>query len=169
MSDGKLIDRLKDRSKNANRQTEKGIVNDTTGSSMTLNSAGNITVAASKNVQYKMNYAQGASREVSLESETITNRKKFKIDEMIINNHKMNPQLYELTDMKELYEDPNYAIGNLTLNTTVLVKAWEPNLERWVLIRRPARTPMFLNKLDLPSAPEDMDIDDNISKEIEKY
>ena len=53
------------------------------------------------------------------------------------------------------------------MNATVLVKAWEPNLEKWVLIRRPIRTPIFMNAVGIPRAHEDMDIDDNITDEIE--
>ena len=119
-------------------------------------------------VQYKLNYASGTAREMSFQSDTITNRKRLKTDELMINNHKLNPQLYELTDMKQLYHDPNYAIGNLTVNATVLVKAWEPNLEKWVLIRRPIRTPIFMNAVGIPRAHADMGIDDNITSEIER-
>lgn len=163
----RLIDRLKERDEQPDRASEKGIINPDTGSSLLLGRTGNVTVASSHNVQYKLNYASGLAREMSLQSDTITNRKRLKTDELMINNHKLNPQLYELTDMKQLYHDPNYSIGNLTMNATVLVKAWEPNLEKWVLIRRPIRTPIFMNAVGIPRAHEDMDIDDNITDEIE--
>lgn len=164
---GKLIDKIKERVEQPDRAYEKGIVNPDTGASLLLGKSGNVTVASSHNVQYKLNYASGLAREMSFQSDTITNRKTLKTDEIIINNHKLNPQLYELTDMKQLYYDPNFAIGNLTVNATVLVKAWEPNLEKWVLIRRPIRTPIFMNSLGIPGAPEEMDLDDNITSEIE--
>lgn len=163
----KLIDKLKERDEQADRSYEKGIINPDTGSSLILGKSGNVTVASSHNVQYKLNYASGLAREMSFQSDTITNRKRIKADEIIVNNHKLNPQLYELTDMKQLYYDPNFAIGNLTVNATVLVKAWEPNLEKWVLIRRPIRTPIFMNALGIPRTPEEMDLDDNITSEIE--
>lgn len=163
----RLIDKLKDRDEQPDRSLEKGIINPDTGSSVMLNKTGNITVAASHNVQYKLNYSSGLAREISFHSDTITNRKNIKTDEVLINNHKLNPQLYELTDMKQMYHDPNYAVGNLTVNATVLVKAWEPNLEKWVLIRRPIRTPIFMNAVGLPRAHKDMDIDDDITKEID--
>lgn len=162
----KLIDRLRERDEQPDRAYEKGIINPDTGASLMLGKTGNVTVASSHNVQYKLNYSSGLAREMSFQSDTITNRKRIKTDEIIINNHKLNPQIYELTDMKQLYHDPNYAIGNLTVNATVLVKAWEPNLEKWVLIRRPIRTPLFMNALDIARAPEDMAIDDNITSEI---
>lgn len=164
---GNLINELKDRSENANRQSEIGLVNPSTGSSLTLDSSGNVNIAASRLVQYKLNKSSGYAKEISLESETMTNRKRITADEMIVNNHKFNPQFYELTDMKVLNGDSQYCIGNLTVEATVLVKTWEPNLKKWVLIRRPMRTPMFLNSLPIASAPSDMDIDDDILKEIE--
>lgn len=163
----RLIDKLKERDEQAERSSEKGIINTDTGSSILLGRTGNVTVASSHNVQYKLNYASGLAREMSFQSDTITNRKRLKTDELMINNHKLNPQLYELTDMKQLYYDPNYAIGNLTVNATVLVKAWEPNLEKWVLIRRPIRTPLFMNAVGIPRAHKDMDLDDNITSEID--
>ena len=51
---------------------------------------------------------------------------------------------------------------------TVLVKAWEPTLKKWVLIRRLARMPIFSPKLNLADSPEELDIDTNISDEILK-
>lgn len=162
----KLIDKIIERDNYPDRQSESGFVNPDTGSSVLIDREGNITVASSENVQYKMNYASGAVNEISFQSDTTTNRKRLFTDEVLINNHKMNPQIYELTDMKNLYGDPNYCIGNLTVNATVLVKAWEQNLKKWVLIRRPIRTPLFMNSLGIAGAPKDMKVDDDIKKEI---
>lgn len=163
-----IVQEFKERASNANKTNEKGIVNDKTGSSIVLDKEGNVTIAASKTVQYKMKYSEGQATEVSFQSNTITNRKNLEIDEIIINKHKLNPQLWELTDMKQLYCDPTSAIGDLTMNATVLVKTWEPSLQKWVLIRRPMRTQIFSNKLPLVDAPTDMDLKDatNISEEI---
>lgn len=163
-----IVNKFEERSLNANRTIDKGFVNTSTNSSVVINETGNVTVASSKNVQYKLNYASGLAKEVSYESQTVTNRKHIKTDEIIVNNHKMNPQIYDLTDMKVLYENTDWAIGNLTVNANVLVKAWEPNLQRWVLIRRPMRTPLFMNALGVAGVPEDMDIDDNITNEIKE-
>lgn len=164
-----LIEEFKERSNNANKKNERGIVNDKTGSSIVLDKDGNITIAASKTVQYKMKYSEGQATELSFQSNTITNRKNLQTDEIIINKHKLNPQLWELTDMKRLFGDPTSAIGDLTMCATVLVKTWEPTLEKWVLIRRPIRTQLFSNKLPLVDAPDDMNLKDstNISDDIE--
>lgn len=163
-----IVKELEERSLNADRSVDKGFVNTSTNSSVVISENGNVTIASSKNVQYKLNYASGLAKEVSYQSQTITNRKDIRTDEIIVNNHKLNPQVYDLTDMKVLYTNTDWAIGNLTVNATVLVKAYEPNLKRWVLIRRPMRTPLFMNSLGVAGAPEDMDIDDSIVREIEE-
>lgn len=164
----KLLDILKERSSRPDRSVDKGLINPETGSSLTVNGKGNVTVASSRNVQYKMNYASGSIRETSMHKKTITNRDEIKADEIMVNGHKLNPQFYELTDMKELYYDPTYAIGNLTVESTVLVKAWEPTLERWVLIRRPMRAPLFFNKVAVPRSPLDLFLNDDIGTDLKK-
>lgn len=168
MADIKLniVDRLKERAENADRQKEVGFINSSTGSSMRMSEEGNVAIVGSKNVQYRMSYATGHASEISIESNTVTNRKNINADEITINTHKLNPQLYELTDMKQYLSDPTQAIGNLTMSGTVLVKAWEPTLKKWVLIRRTIRTPIFSNLLDIPKVPEEMGIEDNISEEL---
>ena len=70
--------------------------------------------------------------------------------------------------MKKYLNDPTTAIGNLTMSGTVLVKAWEPTLQKWVLIRRSIRTPIFSNLLNIPIVPDDMDIEDNIEDYIKE-
>ena len=153
-----IVNDLKEKSENLDRQFEKGIINENTGSSVSLNDNGDITIAASQNVQYKMKYNEGQATEMSFQSNTITNRKNIKTDEIVLNKHKFNNQFYELTDYKQIGNDPTSAIGNLTINTTVLVKAWEPYLEKWVLIRRPARMPLFYNMLPIPDVPAGMNL-----------
>lgn len=164
-----IVNEFKEMAENANRIKSKGFVNDKTGSSVLIDENGNVTVASSKNVQYKMKFAEGHATELSMESNTITNRKNLKTDEILVNNHKLNPQLWELTDMKRLYNDPTSAIGNLTMKGSVLVKTWEPYLQKWVLIRRPVRMPIFSNNLPIPDAPEEMGLNDatDISDEIQ--
>ena len=55
------------------------------------------------------------------------------------------------------------------LNGTVLVKTWEPTLEKWVLIRRPISTAMFSNRLNIPTSPEQFELDLNITEDIRQY
>lgn len=151
-----IVNELKEKSENVDRTNQKGLVNDKTGSSIILDENGNVTIAPSKTVQYKMKYNEGQTTEISFQSNTITNRKNIKTDEIIINKHKLNNQLFELTDFKRIDGDPTSAIGNLTMMGTVLVKAWEPYLEKWVLIRRQVRIPIFSNMLPIPDVPATM-------------
>lgn len=163
-----ILKKLMNKAENMDRTIEKGIINGEKGSSIRMNDKGDITIAANEFVQYKMHHAQGSATEISMQSNTITNRKNIKTDELIINKHKLNPQIYELTDMKELNNNSTLAIGNMTILGTVLVKAWEPNLKKYVLIRRSIRTPLFSNLLNVPNSPEGMAFDDDITKDLEK-
>lgn len=163
-----IVHILKEKAEHAKSSVETGFINEHTGSSILLDRNGNATIAASQTVQYKLQYACGHATEISLESNTITNRKNIIADEIILNKHKLNSQFFELTDIKRYLNDSTQAIGNLTVNGTVLVKAWEQSLKKWVLIRRDIRTPLFSNMLNLPECPKDMDINDDISDYIEE-
>lgn len=156
----KLSD-LENKAKNLNRMTEKGLINESIGSSAIVRDNGQINLTASTSSQYKLN-PNGQSIEQTLESNTISVRKNFSINELIINNHKLNPDLYELTDFKtrDILPGQDVIIGNLCVCGSVLVKAWEPNLKRYVLIRRPVRVPMFSNKLNTPSINSGLNIND---------
>lgn len=156
----KLSD-LENKAKNLNRMTEKGLINESIGSSTIIRDNGQINLTASTSSQYKLN-PNGQSIEQTLESNTISVRKNFSVNELIINNHKLNPDLYELTDFKtrDILPGQDVIIGNLCVYGSVLVKAWEPNLKRYVLIRRPIRVPMFSNKLNTPSINSGLNIDD---------
>ena len=156
----KLSD-LENKAKNINRMTEKGLINESIGSSAIVRDNGQINLTASTSSQYKLN-PNGQSIEQTLESNTISVRKNFSVNELIINNHKLNPDLYELTDFKtrDILPGQDVIIGNLCVYGSVLVKAWEPNLKRYVLIRRPIRVPMFSNKLNTPSINSGLNIND---------
>lgn len=156
----KLSD-LENKAKNLNRMTEKGLINESIGSSAIVRDNGQINLTASTSSQYKLN-PNGQSIEQTLESNTISVRKNFSVNELIINNHKLNPDLYELTDFKtrDILPGQDVIIGNLCVYGSVLVKAWEPNLKRYVLVRRPIRVPMFSNKLNTPSINSGLNIND---------
>ena len=83
-----------------------------------------------------------------------------------INFHKLNSQLYELTNMKQVM---GTAIGDLTMMGTVLVKTYEPTLKKWVLMRRQVRIPVFSNLMDSAVIDDklDLDITDSYDKLIE--
>lgn len=161
-----LMDEFKKRSNYMDRTVDRGIVNEKTGSSIGIRDNGDTVIAASENSQYKLNHDNGSATEISYQSNTITNRKTITTDEIVINQHKLNPQLYELSDMKQLFDDPDKAIGNFTMAGTVLVKAWEPNLGKYVLIRRQVRVPVFSPRLNIPDAPEYLGLDTDVTEEI---
>ena len=147
------IGELKEKANNPNRQTEKGFVNEKTGSSILIRDDGTVSMAGGKYASYKLTPG-GIAREVSLKSETVTNRKSLTVDEIVINNHKLNPALYEMADMVQVLDDDSTAVGALTVMGTVLVKAWEPNLKKYVLMRRQVRLPLFsptINTVDIPA------------------
>jgi hypothetical protein len=163
-----LLNELKKRSSYMDRKIDRGIVNEKTGSSIGIRDNGDTVIAASTEAQYKLNHDSGSATEISYQSNTITNRKSITTDEIVINQHKLNPQLYELSDMKQLFDDPNKAIGNFTMMGTVLVKAWEPAFGRYVLIRRQVRVPMFSPKLNIPDAPEFLGLNTDVTKEVKE-
>lgn len=152
---------IRDKATNLSRMSEQGIVNEVTGSAMVVRTDGQINLTSSKFSAIRMN-PQGKIIDQSLESETIANRKKFTVDEITINEHKLNPQLWELADMRhqKLLINQNVTIGNLTIDGHVLVKAWEPNLKRYMLIRRPWRGPMFGPLLNVPEIHTALGIND---------
>lgn len=152
---------LQDKSMNMSRMSEQGIVNEKTGSSVVVRENGQINLSSSKYSQVKIS-PTGRIIDTSLESVTTTNRKKFIVDEFIINEHKMNPQLWEYADFRtsKLLTNEHAIVGNLCMSGTILVKAWEPNLKRYVLIRRPWRGPVFGTLLNVPEINSALDVDD---------
>lgn len=161
-----LLNEAKERAKNLDNRFEKSMIGQN-GESIAIKENGEISLASSLLSQYKLTKT-GYASEISIQSNTITNRKNIEADEIVINKHKMNPALYELSDMRKTNINKDTAIGNLTMFSTVLVKAWEPTLKKWVLIRRLARMPLFSPILNLSDAPEELSIDTNISDEILK-
>jgi len=133
------------------RGQEMFLMSKKTHSSIMVRPNGQINLSSSLYSQYKLS-PSGKILEQSLESNAITNRRKVNADDIVINDHKFNPFLYELTDMKALetaYND-DMVVGNFCIYGSVLVKAWEVNLHRYVLLRRPARIPMFSPVVNVP-------------------
>lgn len=106
--------------------------------------------------QYKNDSESGVATEISLQSNTITVQKDIVAKDISINCHKLNSQLYELTNMKQVMDT---SIGNLTMMGTVLVKTYEPTLKKWVLMRRQVRIPIFSNLLDSAVVDDRLDLD----------
>lgn len=153
------IDKCKEEAEYIDPRVDKGIINDRNGSSVVARETGDVNLTASKYAQYKLSKSSGQATEISIKSHTKTVRKALDTDEVSINNHKLNPQLVELSDMRQALSDKESAIGNLTMGATVLVKTWEEELQRYVLVRRQARMPVFYQELNLENSPEQVGID----------
>ncbi|MBD8524015.1 hypothetical protein MKY88_24470 [Lysinibacillus sp. FSL R7-0073] len=160
-----LLQRIKERVKNLTRGKEKGIVHAKTKASFILRDNGDINTVASKLAQSKLSKG-GASTDVSTQSITVTNTKKITADEIIINNHKLNNMLYEYTDLKMVQNNEQKLVTGLSLETTVLTKSWEPDLGKYVMIRRPARFAMFSPELNVADVPKSLSINTDIEKEF---
>ena len=148
------------------RSLDKGFINKESGASTAIKSDGSTTIAAGEYAQIKVDKQLGLTNEISLQSNTVTVQKHLKAKDITINNHKLNNQLWELTDFKQKGDT---AIGGLTVMANVLVKTWEPTLQKWVLIRRQMRVPIFSNLLNVPSSPEQYGVDENMASDIQKY
>lgn len=145
------VNQIKNIADYGRRSHDKWLMNERSGSSMMLRNNGQSNLAAGKYSQYKLN-PEGSSQENTLISQTITNRKILQADEFVFNNHKFNTQLIDLADFRKMKVDQNQncVVGNFTVFGSVLVKAWEENLKRYVLIRRPARMSLFSPLLNVP-------------------
>lgn len=149
------------------RLTDRGLLNED-GSGIAVDEKGNIDLSSSEYSQYKLDN-NGVATEVSMQSNTITNTKNIRVDNLAINRHRINPALWELTDFKKVDGSNAMVVGNLTMTGTVLVKAYEPNLKKYVLIRRPVRMPLFSTTLDVPDTPENLGVDTGIGKDLAEY
>lgn len=155
----------------ASRTKYRGIINSNTNSSISIGETGEIDLSSSAYANYKIS-SNGLATETSIQSNTVTNHKNISTDAISINRHKLNPALWDLTDFKQLESGSNEKIvGNLNMTGTVLVKAWEPSLKKYVLIRRPIRMPIFSTTLNIPDTPENVKSDDltGIEKDLMEY
>ena len=143
---------------------DKGIIGE--GGASSIIKEDNIVVdAAGLYTQRITNGNNGNITDVSLQHNVDTVRTNISCSDLLINGHKMNSYLYEITNMKQLQ---GTAIGNFTVMGTVLVKTFDPNLEKWVLIRRQVRVPMFSNLLD-PYNIDDRLLVDDAEQTIYRY
>ena len=152
---------VEEMSKFIQRGHEAGIMNDTTHSSVVVRHTGQINLSASMYSSRKLN-PNGKTIESTMESVALSNRSKLSVNDVVINEHKLNPYLYELTDMKKISitQNNNLAVGNFCAMGTVLTRAWERNLKRYTLLRRPFRGPLFSHVLNIPEINNGLGITD---------
>lgn len=160
-----LLTEFQEKFKQTNREKDKGIINSKSGASMLIDEDGNINISASALSQIKINKENNSKNEVFNQTNSIVNRKSSVIDELLLNYHKLNNLILELSDFKELL-DGKANMGMLNMGGTVLVKTWDLELNKYVLTRRNIRTPLFSKALDFATTVDQMDInnDDKVEK-----
>ena len=157
------IDNIKDESNYINRQYDRGIINEENGASLTIKQDGSFVASPAKDTQNKKNGKDSKDTSISIQKNIIANRINIKTDEVIVNNHKLNNQLYEINDFKD---NNGNIMGRLSMQGSILVKVYEPHLNKYVFIRRPIYVPIFSNQLNNADVNKLMGIDTDISNEI---
>ena len=152
--------------KRASNQSDDYTINKNSGANITARSDGSTAMVSGIYAQYKADKNSGVATEISMQSNTITVQKDIVASDLVINRHKLNSQLYEFTNFKNNH---GTVMGNMMMDATILVKAWEPTLQQYVLIRRPARFPVFGNLLDAYVVDERLDIYVDMSEDIANY
>lgn len=145
---------------------DRGFVNQNTDSSVVAKSDGNNVMAAGDYAQFKMDKETGNIIKYSISDISTTVTKDIHMKDLSINKHKFNNQLIDLSDFRDVN---GTVMGGITMNGTVLVKTWEHTLQKWVLIRRPISTPMFSQRLNLATTPEQMEVELKVLEDIRKY
>ena len=144
-SKNNLFSEILNKAAHASPGDDKGFVNKKAKSSVTLKRDGQITLNAGIYAQIKCDKDTGVNTENALQSITNTVQRELNTNDLIINRHKFNTQLLEFTNLKY---NMGTVMGDLGVHSSILVKAWEPTLQEFVLIRRPARFPVFGHLLD---------------------
>lgn len=145
---------------------DRGFVNPETDSSVVAKSDGNNVMAAGDYAQFKMDKETGNITTHSISDISTTVTKDMYVNDLNINKHKFNNQLIDLSDFRDVN---GTVMGGINMNGTVLIKTWEHTLQKWVLIRRPISTPVFSQRLNLATTPEQMEVELKILEDIRKY
>lgn len=161
-----LFNEIASTSNRAKLGSDKTLINNNSGTNISIKESGSTNIVSGIYAQYKEDKNSGVCTEISLQSNTITVQKDIVANDITINRHKINSQLWEFTNMKN---NLGTIMGDLTVNSTILVKCWDPVLEEFVLIRRPARFPVFGNLLDAYMVDERLDVYVDLSKDLANY
>lgn len=154
------------KTKNAKPTVDVGFINKESGATMVTKQSGTTTINSGIYAQYKCDKESGVTTETAMQSISNTVQRELTTSDLIINRHKFNTQLIEFTNM---VENMNTVMGDLTVNSTILVKAWEPTLEQYVLIRRPARFPVFGNLLDAYTIDDRLALKEDYEEDLLEY
>ena len=147
-----LAARIKNDARYTNRNNDLSLVNKNNHLSYAIRD-GHMNLVANKLSSFKLDGRMGATQSTSREYEIKANRVKYYFDDMLFNGHKFNPVFYEYANYKQ-YKDQNnniHTVGGLCVSGSVMVRAWDEQLGRNMLIRRPARFPMFAPINNVPT------------------
>ena len=134
------------------------------GASVTTKKDGSVSMVSGHGAASEQKSPLGIVTKSSTREDIKTNVYSVDAEDVIINNHKLNNKLYELADFKKVldgYDKTPSIVGGLTMLGTVLVKAWEPNLKRYVLVRRQINIPMFSPSIGGPQANPGLKVENN--------
>ena len=120
----------------------------------------NTSVAMAVGNSSKLSVDNGTINSVSNTHRIKANRIDLNFDEILFNGHKLNNRIFELADFRELQDKPGSVVGDFMVKGTVLVKSWEPNLGRYVLIRRDIIMPLFGQNTTLVEIAEGLKLKD---------
>lgn len=154
------IEDLKNKADYGNRQSDTTIVNSDGANASVRLTDNKVNIASSQDTGMKVNNQQQNFQ--SFEEKHVTNRFNLDTYEIVINGHKLNPNLWEYADMSE-YKDSyqtKHAVGGLCMFGSVLCPSWDEQLHKYVLIRRLARMPIFSSKLNVPEIMKQLNIQD---------
>lgn len=164
------IGKVKNDAENLVRNAGVGLINAKGNHESVSVKKGYVTIAGGKLAAMKVDGNTGLVQDTSRLRGTRTNRIQNEFDDLLFNGHKFNPVFYEYTDYKK-YVDQNgesHVVGSLCISGTVMVRAWDRDLQRNVLIRRPARFPMFAPLNNVAEIDKGLHIED-YSVYSEKY
>ena len=164
------IGKVKNDAENLVRNRGVGLINAKGNHESVSVKKGYVTIAGGKLAAMKVDGNTGLVQDTSRLRGTRTNRIQNEFDDLLFNGHKFNPVFYEYTDYKK-YVDQNgesHVVGSLCISGSVMVRAWDRDLKRNVLIRRPARFPMFAPLNNVAEIDKGLHIED-YSVYSEKY
>lgn len=162
-----LINQIKNKYRHIKVVSDRALVNRDMNASISMKQDGSVNIIGGDYAQIKADSQSGLINEISIQHTVSTVQFNVSANDVTVNNHKLNSQLYELTDYKQIGKED--AIGGLTMDGYIMVKTWEPNLQKYVLIRRQARLPMFSYLLNAAGAPNNFEMEDNAMKDVKQY
>ena len=152
---------LIDKASFPDRTKQQSLVNFKDGKNASIRLMDNsLNLSGAENTQQKLSKNQMYFS--SLEEKHVTNRVSIATDEIIINEHKINPNLWEYADFREHTDMYGglHCVGHFAVNGTILTPSWDERLKKYVLIRRLCRMPLFSPSTNVPEILEALKIQD---------